>query len=666
MHGLIPRHCRFWAGHILLILFASMSLSASAVVPDHTWTGASSALWSDPNNWSPASVPTNGETLLFPPVAVTHLMSTNDLPGLVLNSVLFTGSGYTLDGAGIVLSGDITSTGGAEKIALPIDVQANAVTLTNTGGMTLAGALSGSGPISTQGSLTLSGSLDNYHGTITVSGYVYLETSSAAALPFINNGVVIAQGASLPNASIQDGGNGYVAGTGTLGVVTTKRLSVGYYGGVLHTGDLAIHGGYATFSNLGSATASRLDVTGTVNIDPATTLNTSWDPAFVPVVGQELMLIDNDGNDPINGTLANLPDGAIITSNFVPYELSYHGGSGNDLTLTAYPGQVSTTTTIASISPLAPVSGQAVEISYSVNGGQSPTGVVSVLATTGETCSGAVSAGKCVIVFASAGARTLTATYQGDNNNPASTSQPAVLTVTQAATSLSLVSALPNPSVINESVTVTASINVQAPGSGSPTGTIDVSAPDSAGCTIVLPAATCSLTFTAAGSKSLSALYSGDADFAISTATPLAQTVNDPATIDLAIEIDDAVPFAEGGQSLTYLITVRNNGSADAHNATVQDLLPGNLSNAVWTCAPVGAASCSASGTGSIADVVDLPSSTAVVYQLTAEVAAIPEQAIVETATVAVAAGEVDSNPANNTMTDTDIVGIFRDSFESP
>ncbi|MBV5332849.1 hypothetical protein JZU54_04660, partial [bacterium] len=68
----------------------------------------------------------------------------NDLNGLELADILFNDNGYpgyTLGGNGIVLTHSLT---GYATINLPIDVQANAVSI---GNVQLNGALSGTGPI---------------------------------------------------------------------------------------------------------------------------------------------------------------------------------------------------------------------------------------------------------------------------------------------------------------------------------------------------------------------------------------------------------------------------------------------------------------------------------------------------------------------------------------
>jgi uncharacterized repeat protein (TIGR01451 family) len=154
-------------------------------------------------------------------------------------------------------------------------------------------------------------------------------------------------------------------------------------------------------------------------------------------------------------------------------------------------------------------------------------------------------------------------------------------------------------------------------------------------------------------------------------------TATDPTTIssagpgiDLIIQMNDGTngkKFFVGGQPANYTITVQNIGTVDAHNASVQDLLPANLLGASWTCNPLGGASCKASGTGNISDnTVNVPVGASVTYSLNATVQALAEFPVSNTATVATTGGETDINPSNNSASATDAVGIFADSFEGP
>ena len=54
-------------------------------------------------------------------------------------------------------------------------------------------------------------------------------------------------------------------------------------------------------------------------------------------LGTILTVISNTSATPISGTFNNLVDGAILTVSGNNLQASYHGGDGNDLTLTVVP-----------------------------------------------------------------------------------------------------------------------------------------------------------------------------------------------------------------------------------------------------------------------------------------------------------------------------------------
>ena len=55
----------------------------------------------------------------------------------------------------------------------------------------------------------------------------------------------------------------------------------------------------------------------------------------MPVAGNVFTIIANDGADAVVGTFAGLAEGATITLNGVTLVISYVGGTGNDVVLTA-------------------------------------------------------------------------------------------------------------------------------------------------------------------------------------------------------------------------------------------------------------------------------------------------------------------------------------------
>ena len=83
------------------------------------------------------------------------------------------------------------------------------------------------------------------------------------------------------------------------------------------------------------ASPSFLTVTGTVSLGGCEFYGVFYTNAtFQPSVGTQFMLIQNDGNDPINGTFSGLPEGAVFKFGGRQWQITYKGGTGNDLLLT--------------------------------------------------------------------------------------------------------------------------------------------------------------------------------------------------------------------------------------------------------------------------------------------------------------------------------------------
>jgi uncharacterized repeat protein (TIGR01451 family) len=124
---------------------------------------------------------------------------------------------------------------------------------------------------------------------------------------------------------------------------------------------------------------------------------------------------------------------------------------------------------------------------------------------------------------------------------------------------------------------------------------------------------------------------------------------------DLAITKDDGVgvtTYVPGG-TLTYIITVTNNGPDNISNATVTDNFPAQVASANWTCVVVtGSATCTASGTGNISDSVDLPAGSLIRYTVDVTIAPGATGDLTNEAIVGFSAD--DPVPGNNRATDTD------------
>lgn len=129
------------------------------------------------------------------------------------------------------------------------------------------------------------------------------------------------------------------------------------------------------------------------------------------------------------GSIITAVDSTVGTHPFTVNAQDLVGNVSPASTVTYAVGKASTTTTITSISPNPVLAGKPAAISVSVTGSTNvtaPTGTMTVTANTGETCTAAVSAGGCSLTFATAGMRTVSASYSGDANFLASSTTAAL------------------------------------------------------------------------------------------------------------------------------------------------------------------------------------------------------------------------------------------------
>jgi hypothetical protein len=238
-----------------------------------------------------------------------------------------------------------------------------------------------------------------------------------------------------------------------------------------------------------------------------------------------------------------------------------------------------TTATITADTPDPSVVGQnyAVTASVAANspGGGTPTGTITVSDGT-NTCTITLPAASCNLPSTSAGAKTLTATYNGDTNFNASPASAGVMhTVNKANTQLVSLTDAPDPSVVGQPYTVGFTLNVVAPGAGTPTGTVTVVDGTGGTCTATLPTTSCSLTSTTAGAKTLTFTYNGDANFNTSNSTAGHQVnkANTTTTITNAAALATAT-LAGQAYAVNWSVTVNSPGAVGAAlsgNVTVND-----------------------------------------------------------------------------------------------
>ena len=190
-------------------------------------------------------------------------------------------------------------------------------------------------------------------------------------------------------------------------------------------------------------------------------------------------------------------------------------------------GQDSTTASITATSPTSPVVGQpiTVDVSVGVNspGAGTPGGTVTVSDGSQECTTDALvdGAGSCQLTEASATGYELTATYNGDANDlasPPSTEFPVV--VGQDSTTASVTGTSPTSPVVGEQFSVDVSVGVNAPGAGTPTGSVLV-IDGTQNCIAHLSGGvgSCPLTETSTKTYELTATYNGDTNDASSPAS---------------------------------------------------------------------------------------------------------------------------------------------------
>jgi hypothetical protein len=192
---------------------------------------------------------------------------------------------------------------------------------------------------------------------------------------------------------------------------------------------------------------------------------------------------------------------------------------------------------ISDFSPEHPVTGQPVTIRFSVipvaPGWGKPTGTVTISDGNGRICEANIAedgSGECQITFEVSGPITLNAEYAGDDNfNPDTFEGFSSLKIFKAHTSLGLVTSV-TPSKYGQSVSFTASISVNDPGSGQPGGYVQFSIDGSIfGEPVAIEAGNAesnTINNLVVGAHAISAEYLGDVNFNGSSASVINQDVD--------------------------------------------------------------------------------------------------------------------------------------------
>jgi DNA-binding beta-propeller fold protein YncE len=240
-------------------------------------------------------------------------------------------------------------------------------------------------------------------------------------------------------------------------------------------------------------------------------------------------------------------------------------------TVTGTPSPVDPSIAIASSSNPSTV-GSNVTFTASVSGSAGPpTGTVNFLdgASAISGCTGvALSSGAaaCTTNALSAGTHSITARYSGNTSYNARTSA-AIAQAVKANAAIALASSA-NPSTAGNNVTFTATVSGSV---GTPTGTVNFldgasAIPGCSGVALSAGAASCTTNTLSAGTRSITAQYSGSASYHGGTSTALSQVVN-AAKVNVSIALAASPSPSNVGQNVTLTATL--SGPAGTPTGTV-------------------------------------------------------------------------------------------------
>ncbi|VTR93771.1 Uncharacterized protein OS=Skermanella stibiiresistens SB22 GN=N825_07995 PE=4 SV=1: Autotrns_rpt: Autotrns_rpt: Autotrns_rpt: Autotrns_rpt: VCBS [Gemmata massiliana] len=433
----------------------------------------------------------------------------------------------TLNGANGGSASKIINVAGSNTISGTLLFAGNEQITVATGtSLTISGAISQSGGnrnLLTAGSgvLTLSGTNSYTGGTFVNGGRLVVDgsigTSSGA---FVANGATIGGSGTVPAATVNSGGT----------------LAPGGSPGIISTGALSLNSGSIFSVELNGTTVGtqydQANVTGAVSLGGTLSVTLG----FTPALGSTFVITANDGTDAVTGTFTGLAEGATFSVSGQTFQISYVGGTGNDVTLTVL--ESPTATVASSVNPA--VFGQPVTFSVTVAGsGATPTGNVTLVVDGVSVETVALTGGVATFTAISSlsiASHTVSVNYAGAGvYGTASGSLSGGQTVTQASTTSTVASSDPTTAP-GEQVTFTATIAAMAPGSGTPTGTVTFSADGTVLATITVDVAgraSFSTPALASGTHTITASFTpASGNFLASTRT-VTQTVVPPRGNDV-------------------------------------------------------------------------------------------------------------------------------------
>jgi hypothetical protein len=514
-----------------------------------TWTGSSGTSWSNAGNWTPSAVPATGDSLIFP-ASAANLTNSNDLAsGTTFNSITIQGAGYDLTGNAIGLTAGVTTSyaSGTSIDAIPTTLNAivSPFTVARGGTLDVNAVLSGPAGVNLTGGGTLDLMQANtYTGATTLASSTTLLIDSPGAIGGVQDtGGLLGGIGGTVGAVNSVGGSilpGHPASSTTTGQAVPGQLTAN---GSVTLDSTSTFAALLNGKSPGNGTTGYSQLvasSGTVGLNGAT-LATALGTSYVPTVGDQLVIIQNNTGAPINGVFANSPEGAAVNVGNSLFRISYLGttGAGNSVVLSAV-SATSTTTLLPVALPIAP--NQPITLTAQVTGSLgTPTGIVQFFngnPSAGGTLLGTGTLNTSGIATATIGSLgntgSNTAIYAvyvptpTDFTYAGSTSAPISFATTTTLTSSSPVSG------VGEPVTFTATVAPASAGAGTPTGSVAFSIDGTTVATVPLNATTGQASYTtsslAIGTHAVVATFVPNAPFLSSVSSTLTQSVSTAGT----------------------------------------------------------------------------------------------------------------------------------------
>jgi hypothetical protein len=263
----------------------------------------------------------------------------------------------------------------------------------------------------------------------------------------------------------------------------------------------------------------------------------------------------------------------FITTVYVPTPTAGFA-AGTEAALTETVNKAASSTALRS-SPNPATLGQSVTFTATVSSSTTgtPTGMVQFFDGSMQIGTGTVNTnGQATFSTASlsVGIHSITATYSGDTNFTVSTSSTAVSEAVQAATATALTSSAATVTA-GQQLTFTAAVSSAV--SGTPTGNVtllDGTSQIGSGSLGANAQATFSTSSLAVGTHSITAKYSGDANFAASASAILLETINAPLDFSIRAAAGGSTSATvKAGQTATYSLQLSLTGGQLTDQLTV-------------------------------------------------------------------------------------------------